>query len=119
MSFGTLVRKERLARGIPLRDMARIIGVNPAYLSKIERDEFLPPAEDKVKAIAELFEWDPDELLALADRVASDLIEMIKRHPIQIAAFMRAVRPEDLERFTREAKKRVLAASRLPPGGAG
>jgi HTH-type transcriptional regulator, competence development regulator len=51
MSFGTLVRQERLAKGLTLRDMAKMIGVSPAYLSKIERGEFPPPAEDKVKAM--------------------------------------------------------------------
>ena len=30
-----------------------MIGVSPTYLSKVERDEFPPPAEDKVKAIAQ------------------------------------------------------------------
>ena len=32
-----------------LREMAKMIGVSPTYLSKVERDEFPPPAEDKVQ----------------------------------------------------------------------
>jgi transcriptional regulator with XRE-family HTH domain len=47
MSFGSLVRQERLAKGLTLREMAKMIGVSPTYLSKFERDEFLPPAEHK------------------------------------------------------------------------
>jgi transcriptional regulator with XRE-family HTH domain len=31
-----------------------MIGVSPTYLSKVERDEFAPPAEDKVRAIAQI-----------------------------------------------------------------
>ena len=47
--FGEFVRREREAKEIGLREMAKMIGVSPTYLSKIERDEFPPPAEDKVQ----------------------------------------------------------------------
>jgi transcriptional regulator with XRE-family HTH domain len=30
-------------------EMAKKIGVSPAYLSKIERGDFDPPAEDKIR----------------------------------------------------------------------
>jgi len=40
------------SEGDRMREMAKMIGVRPTYLSKVERDEFAPPAEDKVKAIA-------------------------------------------------------------------
>ena len=39
-----------------------MIGVSPTYLSKVERDEFPPPVEDKVKAIAKIINCDTDEL---------------------------------------------------------
>jgi transcriptional regulator with XRE-family HTH domain len=48
--FGAFVRRERQAKEIGLREMAKMIGVSPTYLSKVERDEFPPPVEDKVKA---------------------------------------------------------------------
>ena len=51
-SFGALVRREREAKEIGLREMAKKIGVSPTYLSKVERDDFRPPAEDKVRKIA-------------------------------------------------------------------
>ena len=47
--FGEFIRREREAKEIGLREMAKMIGVSPTYLSKVERDEFPPPAEDKVK----------------------------------------------------------------------
>ena len=50
--FGAFVRREREAKEIGLREMAKMIGVSPTYLSKVERDEFAPPAEDKVRKIA-------------------------------------------------------------------
>ena len=107
-SFGPLVRRERKAREMGLREMANMIGVSPTYLSKIERSEFPPPTEDKVKAIAKIIGRDADELLALAGRVASDLTEIIRRRPREIATLLRTVKglnAEDMTRLAREAQK--------------
>jgi HTH-type transcriptional regulator, competence development regulator len=107
-SFGATVRRERERLEIGLREMAKMIGVSPTYLSKVERDEFHPPAEDKVKKIAEIIGRDPDELLALAGRVASDLTEIIRRHPREMASFLRAANgltANDMARLARDAQK--------------
>lgn len=88
--FGAFIRREREARGISLREMANKIGVSPTYMSKVERDEFKPPTEDKVRSIAQILECDLDELLAMAGRVPSDLADIIKRHPVEMAALLRA-----------------------------
>src|SRR5689334_22620372 len=106
--FGALVRREREATDIGLREMAKMIGVSPTYLSKIERDEFPPPAEDKVRKIATIIGCDADELLARADRVSSDLSEIIKRRPVQVAALLRTTKgltADDLVRLARSAQK--------------
>ena len=50
--FGAFIRRQREAKDMGLREMAKKIGVSPTYLSKVERDEFPPPAEDKVRKIA-------------------------------------------------------------------
>jgi transcriptional regulator with XRE-family HTH domain len=107
-SFGALVRQEREAKEIGLREMAKMIRVSPTYLSKVERDEFPPPAEDKVRAIAKIIGRDVDELLALAGRVASDLSEIIKRHPIELAALLRTTKgltADDMAQWVREMQK--------------
>ena len=83
------VRREREAKGIGLRKMAKMIGVSPTYVSKVERDQFPPPAEDKVKAIANILDLDPDELLALAGKVSSDLTQIIREHPRPLANLIR------------------------------
>jgi transcriptional regulator with XRE-family HTH domain len=106
--FGEFVRRERKAKEIGLREMAKMIGVSPTYLSKIERDEFPPPAEDKVRKIAAIIGCDADELLARADRVSSDLSEIIKRRPVQVAALLRTTKgltADDMVRLARWAQK--------------
>ena len=107
-SFGALVRREREAKEIGLREMAKKIGVSPTYLSKVERDEFPPPVEDKVRKIAEIIDRDADELLALAGRVASDLSDIIRQRPREMADFLRAAKgltADDLARLARRAQK--------------
>jgi HTH-type transcriptional regulator, competence development regulator len=107
-TFGSLVRREREAREIGLREMAKKIGVSPTYLSKVERGEFPPPAEERVKAIAEILGRDPDELLALAGRVASELTDIIKAEPRAMASFLRAAKgltADDMARLALEAQR--------------
>ena len=106
--FGAFVRREREAKEIGLREMARKIGVSPTYLSKVERDEFPPPVEDKVRKIAAIIGYNADELLALAGRVASDLTDIIRERPREMADFLRAAKgltAEDMARLARQAMK--------------
>jgi transcriptional regulator with XRE-family HTH domain len=107
-TFGALVRREREAREIGLREMAKMIGVSPTYLSKVERDEFAAPAEDKVRAIAGIIDRDVDELLALAGRVSADLSDIIKRQPRELAALLRTTEgltADELMRLARQARE--------------
>ena len=108
IKFGAFVRQERKGREIGLREMAKKIGVSPTYLSKVERDEVPPPAEDKVRKIAEIFGIDVDELLALAGKISSDLSEIIREHPRELAALLRTTRGmtvDDVARLVREVDK--------------
>ena len=108
VKFGAYVRQEREEREFGLRELAKMIGVSPTYLSKVERDEFPPPAEDKVRKIAKIFDIDVDELLALAGKVSSDLSEIIREHPRELAALLRTTRgmtADDVVCLARKAKK--------------
>jgi transcriptional regulator with XRE-family HTH domain len=107
-SFGAKVRRLREAQKIGLRRFAKIVGMSPTYLSKVERDEFNPPSEEKVRAIAAALGQDADELLALAGRVASDLSDIIQRHPREMATFLRAANglsTEEMQRLAEEARR--------------
>ncbi|MEI6741453.1 MAG: helix-turn-helix domain-containing protein [Gemmatimonadaceae bacterium] len=66
--FGAFVRQRREAlaanpRDFSLRQVAGRIGVEPAYLSKVERDEVAPPSEDTIRRLAEDLGGDPDVFL--------------------------------------------------------
>ena len=108
VKFGAFIRREREKREIGLREMAKKIGISPTYLSKVERDEFLPPAEDRVRKIADIFDIDVDELLACAGKVSSDLSDIIREHPRESAALLRTTRgmtADDIARLAHEAEK--------------
>ena len=108
VKFGAFIRREREEREIGLREMAKKIGVSPTYLSKVERDEIPPAAEDKVRRIAEIFDIDVDELLALAGKVSSDLTEIIRERPRELAALLRTTRgmtADYVARLAHEAEK--------------
>ena len=106
--FGAFIRRIREEKEIGLREMAKKIEVSPTYISKVERDEFAPPAEDRVKAIAAILDLDPDDLLARAGRVSSDISGIIKRQPVALAALLRTtdgLSAEDISRLVRQAEK--------------
>jgi hypothetical protein len=53
-------------------------------------------------------ESDADDLLARADRVSSDISDIIKRHPVELAALLRTTKgltAEDIARLARQAQK--------------
>ncbi len=115
--FGATVRQLREELGVSLRRFAARIGMSPAYLSKIERDEFAPPAEDKVRAIAEQLGQDPDVMLALADRISSDLPPIIMRHPREMAALLRALAtasPEQLRKLIKQVGRLTSESTGRP-----
>ena len=105
--FGAFIRRDRKANEIGLREMAKMIGVSPTYLSKVERDEFPPPTEDKVRAIAKILGRDANHLLARAGRVPADITEAIKRRP-KLGELVRgtaSISDDEIERLLKSVRK--------------
>jgi transcriptional regulator with XRE-family HTH domain len=96
MIFGNYARQLREQRlevncRYSIRQTARRIGVEPAYLSKIERGEVSPPSEETIRRLAADLGEDADYMLALAGKVASDIREVIIRKPILFAELIRGL----------------------------
>ena len=128
MKFGRTVRRIREDKNISIAQLARKAGMSPTYLAPIERDVFPPPAEQKVVRIAKALDQDPDEFLALAGRIGTDLRRIIRRQPSNAGKLLRAIDglPEkDIDALVtaaREAKSLVptkwgelLASAQKPP----
>ncbi len=95
--FGPVIRerRERLRRDdrrYSLRQVATRIGIEPAYLSKIERGEVAPPSEATTVRLAKELDQDPDMLLAMAGKVSGDLQEIIRKRPKLFAELIRQLK---------------------------
>ena len=95
--FGEYLRSQRelLKAQDPqysVRKVAERVGLEPSYLSKIERGEQAPPSEVKIRALAEDLGEDADLLLAMAGKVSSDLQEIIKTRPALFAELIRELK---------------------------
>ena len=95
--FGQFVRNRREALraddpSFSVRQVAGRIGVQPSYLSKVEREEVAPPSEETIRRLASDLDVDSDVLLALAGKVSADLMETIRRRPALFAELIRQLR---------------------------
>ena len=96
-SFGPTTRqiRERLRNNdkrFSLRQVAHRVGIEPAYLSKIERGAVGPPSEATTIRIARELGEDPDVFLAMAGKVSSDLQQVIRKRPKLFAELIRQLR---------------------------
>jgi HTH-type transcriptional regulator, competence development regulator len=97
MEFGEFIRAAReVLRAndarYSVRQVAQRIGVEPAYLSKIERGEQAPPSEATIRRLAGDLGQDADVLLAMAGKISGDLKEVIYRRPQLFALLIREMK---------------------------
>jgi PTS system nitrogen regulatory IIA component len=101
IAFGPTIRLLRQAKGISLREMARQLGVSPAFLSQIEagRQHKIPKA--RIVQVAEMLGVSEGYLLGTARQIHPDLIRFLSETP-EAAEFMTAAMKNGLiaEDFT-------------------
>ena len=68
------------------------VGIEPAYLSKVERGDVSPPSEATTVKLANELAEDPDVMLAMAGKVSSDLQEIIRKRPRLFADLIRELK---------------------------
>jgi HTH-type transcriptional regulator, competence development regulator len=96
-TLGSFIREHREAlrrddRRFSVRSVAARVGVEPSYLSKVERDIGSPPSEETLSRLAAELGVDRDVLLALAGKVSSDLRDVIRRRPALFGELIRALK---------------------------
>lgn len=110
MSFGEYVKLVRMSKGISIRGIARELQINATYISKVEREEMPPPAEDVITRLATVLELDKDDLMIMAGRIPSDILEAITEDKDKQREFVRLIRTlrhgpaEAIEQVTRHVK---------------
>ena len=96
-TLGSFLRERREAlrredRRYSLRQVAGRVGIEPSYLSKVERDIGSPPSEETLVRLAGDLAVEPDVVLALAGKISSDLREAIRRRPLLFGELIRELR---------------------------
>lgn len=102
-------REDRRAadRKFSVRQLAQRVGVEPSYLSKVERGQQPPPSEKTIASLARELNEDPDMLLAMAGKVSGELQSIIRRRPKLFAELIRQLKdaPDDaVLRLVREVR---------------
>lgn len=107
-TFGNLIRQARRQKEYSQRELAKLIGVDYTYLSKLENDRAgYPPSEEVIHELARHLELNEDELRRLAGRITPEdakVFEDLIRKYQQMPALLRRMRdePEFAKKLLRE-----------------
>lgn len=108
-NFGDTIRELRVAQDLGLRETATLIGISPAYLSRIERCKERPPRPEVVKELAKVLAADPDVLFRLSSSTDPELVDYLHNQP-NLLYLLRYLKESlfddaDIENLIVEAKK--------------
>jgi transcriptional regulator with XRE-family HTH domain len=84
MRFGKRIRQLRQAKGLGQRALAKRVGSNFTYISKIETGKLdfgSYPSEAMIHKLAEALDADEDELLMLAEKIPEKIKSMVLQRP--------------------------------------
>lgn len=95
--FGSYIREKREAlkaedSRYSLRQVAMRVGIEPSYLSKLERGEQKYLSEEKIIALADDLNEDHDILLALSGKISQDIQKIIRKRPKLFAQLIRDIK---------------------------
>lgn len=87
-SFGETIKRHRRELGLTQRQVAGKLEIDVTYLSKLENGRGEAPSEKLARELASELKVDPEELLALAGRVPSEIRELAQGD-VEFARFLR------------------------------
>lgn len=74
--------------GYSIRYVAKHIGIHHSYLSRLERGEYAPLTEERIRALAILFGDDPELLMAISGRLSDPIANLIASNPDKFLHFI-------------------------------
>lgn len=92
MHFGATLRLIRMNAGVPLRELARRIGVSGAYISRVEHGLDPIPSPDRLVSIARALGLPPATLIELTNRVSPLVGAYLEREPMAHSLFYEIAR---------------------------
>lgn len=109
MNFGEKLRDLRKASGYSQRELAELLDVSFTYLSKLENNRMdRPPSEELIRKMAKELNANADELLVLADRIPTDISDLILDRPesIELLRSMEDMSADEWRKWIQEIKRR-------------
>jgi transcriptional regulator with XRE-family HTH domain len=88
MKFHRLIKKLRTDKGISIKQLAPILGLDYSYISKLENDRSKPSAELLTK-MANYYEYDKDLLFLAAGKIPEDIQEILNSKPEKAIELLR------------------------------
>ncbi|MBD1842455.1 helix-turn-helix transcriptional regulator [Cyanobacteria bacterium FACHB-63] len=94
-SFGRLIRDARKEKGYSQRDLAKRVGLDFTYLSKLENDRAeYPPKEEAIRQIAIQLDLDAEELIFLAGRFPERDEEVVRQNYRMLPVLFRRLKTD-------------------------
>ena len=94
-NFGEVLRTARKNKSYSQRELAKLIGVDFTYLSKLENSRVdYPPREEVIREIAQHLDLDEEEFIFLAGRIPQRDSELLKQHYQAMPALFRRMRDD-------------------------
>lgn len=92
--FGETLRNLRLAQDLGLREMATMVGISPAYLSRIERGKEHPPKPEIIKTLSRVLAADPDVLFRLSSSTDPEVANYLNEQP-ELMSLLRYIKAKN------------------------
>ena len=112
LTFGDLLRSLRIASGVGLRELARLLGKSAGYLSDVELNNVPPPSEEIIIDIAKILDVDRKQLLQAARKVDPELADYVVEQP-RAADFLRMAKDRDFNTEDWERLAQLVRISRI------
>jgi len=112
--FGHLIRQARREKGLSQRELAKLVGVDYTYLSKLENDRAgYPPGEEVIRLLAHHLDLASreEELMYLAGRITPEdekvFENLLQTYNKKLPALLRRMQenPDFAEKVFRDAKQ--------------
>jgi len=89
MEFADLLKNLRKKKGVSIKKMAKEVGLDYTYISKLENSK-VNPSSKVVKRISNYFGYNSDELLLSAGKIPKDIEEILRSNPQEAVKYFRS-----------------------------
>ena len=87
-TFGTVLKRLRKKQGLSIKKLSSELDINYSYISKIENDHSLPSG-DFIGKLAEIFDYDEEELMIRAGKIPDDILKILRDNPKEAVNYLR------------------------------